>query len=249
MLEQIAPPQLAEEWDNVGLLVEPAQPRKISAVLLTVDLTEEVLVEALTRKVQAVVAYHPPIFRGLKRVTSRDKEGRLVLAALKHNLAVYSPHTALDAAPGGVNDWLGEAFGKVQGQSLSPTGQGRLFVLARPLSLKTAVTRVKSHLGLGAVRLSTSARHQSKPSIEIIAVCAGAGGSVLSGVKADLYLTGEMRHHDVLAARNNGVSVILTDHTNTERGYLAVLRERMLAAFPSVRVEVSRVDRDPLVIC
>jgi putative NIF3 family GTP cyclohydrolase 1 type 2 len=87
--------------------------------------------------------------------------------------------------------------------------------------------------------------------IRTIAVCAGSGGSILSAVKADLYLTGEMSHHEVLAAVDNGTCVILCEHSNTERGYLTdVLKPRLdqLLNFDGIDVVVSKVDRDPLLI-
>src|SRR5690554_3984964 len=109
-LEQIAPPEYAESWDNVGLLIgEESWPA--DDVLLTIDLTEAVLEEAVAAGVNMIVAYHPPIFDALKSVNDRTAKSRIVLNAIKNNIAVYSPHTALDAAPGGVNDWLAQGLG------------------------------------------------------------------------------------------------------------------------------------------
>lgn len=84
--------------------------------------------------------------------------------------------------------------------------------------------------------------------IKSIAVCAGSGSSVLRGVKADLYITGEMSHHEVLSAIHNGSSVILCEHSNTERGYLSLLRDQLLTSLHeySVDVCVSKTDSDPL---
>ena len=82
-----------------------------------------------------------------------------------------------------------------------------------------------------------------------VAVCAGSGSSVLRGVAADLYLTGEMSHHDVLDANHSGSSVILCEHSNTERGYLVELKKRLSGLFDgAVDIHISDVDRDPLQI-
>ena len=127
------------------------------------------------------------------------------------------------------------------------TGQGRLVTLRRAVSVKTLVDRVKKHLKLGHVRLAKPAGRSG--SIKTIALCAGAGGSVIANVEADAYLTGEMRHHDTLAAAATGTAVILCDHTNTERGYLPVLKRRLAGALDNaVEVTVSRRDREPLEI-
>ncbi|HKO51752.1 MAG TPA: Nif3-like dinuclear metal center hexameric protein, partial [Polyangiaceae bacterium] len=113
LLERLAPLDLSEDWDNTGLLLEPlgAAERPIQRAFLCIDLSEVVLAEAIERGADLLIAYHPPLFRGLKRLRARSPEERVLLRALEAGLAVYSPHTALDAAVGGVNDWLARAFG------------------------------------------------------------------------------------------------------------------------------------------
>ncbi|MEE6525434.1 hypothetical protein FKM82_025430 [Ascaphus truei] len=111
-LDALTPPALAESWDNVGLLVEPSPPHVVGKLLLTNDLTEEVLEEAVGLGAHMVLSYHPPIFRAVKRVTwGAGWKERLLVTALEKRLAVYSPHTACDALPNGVNDWLGRGLG------------------------------------------------------------------------------------------------------------------------------------------
>ncbi|XP_061082382.1 NIF3-like protein 1 isoform X2 [Conger conger] len=128
-------------------------------------------------------------------------------------------------------------------------GQGRQSILDEPISIATAVHRIKSHLGLSHVRLALGDQHTLESEVTTVAVCAGSGGSVLQGVKADLYLTGEMSHHEVLDAVAAGTSVILTDHSNSERGFLSVLRERLSVRLSdSVSIKLSQRDRDPLEI-
>jgi dinuclear metal center YbgI/SA1388 family protein len=109
-METIAPTRRAGDWDNVGLLAGgrdwPAQ-----HVLLTIDLTPAVLDEAIALNTQCIIAYHPPIFAPLKRITDDTWRAKLVLDAIARRIAIYSPHTALDAAPGGVNDWLARGLG------------------------------------------------------------------------------------------------------------------------------------------
>ncbi len=251
-LEQLAPLEWAEEWDNVGLLVEPPRRRTVHRVLVAIDLTEAVLKEAAARRADLVVAYHPPIFDGLRRLTSGSGIERVVLGCVTAGIAVYSPHTALDAAPGGVNDWLADGLGRGERQGLQPVGepasgaaQGRRVRLQRPVRLSTVVRRIKEHLGLRTVRVATADAHR-RAAVRDIALCAGAGGSVLAGVAADVYWTGEMRHHDVLAALARGCSVVLCEHSNTERGYLPRLCAQLRAALPGVEVERAAADSEPL---
>jgi dinuclear metal center YbgI/SA1388 family protein len=252
LLNQLAPLELAESWDNVGVLLQ-REHRPVRHVLLTIDLTQAVLREALVQQVDAIVSYHPPIFAGIKRIVTGDPKGHIVAELLHAGVLVYSPHTALDAAVGGVNDWLIGALPTHSVRPITPAlgamdprvGQGRIGSLTSPLPLGACVTLIKKHLGLAYVRVSAAPKHEHAP-IASLAVCAGAGGSLLARCSADLLLTGEMRHHDVLDQRERGVSIVLTDHTNSERGYLNVLAERLSRLAPALSIAISKADADPL---
>ncbi|XP_017295100.1 NIF3-like protein 1 [Kryptolebias marmoratus] len=136
---------------------------------------------------------------------------------------------------------------KLEKPPLLGHGQGRLSVLDHPVNVATAVQKMKTHLGLNHLRLALGAGKTLESSVSSVAVCAGSGASVLSGVKADLYVTGEMSHHEVLDVAAKGTSVILSDHSNSERGFLTVFRERLAVRLPAeVTVLVSKADRDPL---
>jgi len=246
----------AEPWDNVGLLLE-SKDQNVTKILLTIDLTEQVLLEAQSTKANLIVAYHPPIFSGLKRLTRQSAGERVVIDAIRSDIAIYSPHTALDAAPGGINDWLAQALGKgtvapiVQlANAPSGVGLGRMVQMESPVSLDELLHRVKQHLGLRQLRVAASSAHVGGQPIRRAAVCAGAGGSVFQQCAAvDLLLTGEMRHHDVLSRVSGGTTVIVTDHTHTERGYLQHMAKYLRdAAGVDLEVIVSTADKDPLEI-
>lgn len=362
-LETIAPPSYAAEWDNVGLLVgsRGADARR---ALLTIDLTSAVLREAIDAEASLIVAYHPPIFHAIKSVTDADPEGRVVFDAIRAGIAIYSPHTALDAAPQGINDWLCEGLGRgdvraiepfadlpgteqtkiitycpaeavgairnglasagagrigayqlcsfeipgtgtfLGGEGTNPTvgkrgelnrvneirlemvcptaalalavtalrqfhpyeeppieiitlekrpqrgvGQGRRIVLDQPASLRTIVERIKDQLGVKQVHVAAAGENGMQAKITHIGVCAGAGGALLNSAIAQecrVFLTGEMRHHDVLHAAAHGCSVILAGHTHTERPYLKPLAKRLREALKGADVVVSKRDADPL---
>lgn len=318
-LADIAPLSLAESWDNVGLLIDPPGAGAVARIMLTIDLTEDVLEEALDAGVELIIAYHPPIFKGLKRLQMRDTKARIVLRSLAANVSIYSPHTALDAAPGGLCDWLLEPFGPlrevrpitpataraelshgllvdesaaqnaavrdtlsglrpmgglfagtaaqtreaagllqtagiaVATQALqtpvrTDAGAGRRAELEAPMPLDEVIVALKRHLDLPYLRVAATSAHLEDAPIRSVAVCPGAGGSLFESVRGvDLLLTGEMRHHDILAHRSRGASVILSDHTNTERGYLPRLAARLSAALP-VEVLCSQIDADPLIV-
>ena len=138
---------------------------------------------------------------------------------------------------------------------------GRVAKLVAPMSINQVVETTKAHLQLKHVRLALAAKHTNGKFIEkllifnyyfvdtgiaSIAVCAGSGSGILNGVRAGLFVTGEMSHHDVLDAVHNGTSVILCEHTNTERVYLQSWAEQLKSIFPHTNILVSKVDKDPL---
>mgnify|MGYP001272031504 CR=1 FL=1 len=248
LLERLAPPRLAAGWDNTGLLLEGDRP--VRRILVTIDLTEPVCAEAVEHDVDLVVAYHPPIFRGLKSLTRADGIGRSLLTLARRGVHVYSPHTALDAVPGGMNDWLLQAFPVRQAVPIEPdrdeprAGVGRVATIeARPA--EALLGSIRSHLGLTHLRVAGPLDR----TVERVAVCPGSGGSVFSGLRdVDLLLTGEMSHHDVLAWVARGTVVVLTEHTNTERGYLPQLAADLAAGVDGTQVRVATSDRDPLTV-
>ncbi|EPQ30837.1 uncharacterized protein PFL1_01735 [Pseudozyma flocculosa PF-1] len=294
-MHDIAPLSLADaSWDNVGLLLEsPTPPSSTSAtaapqsaaapgheangVMLGIDLTTQVCDEIVSThnqgqpRIGVAVIYHPLIFRGLKSITYNDPQQASILRLLQHGVSLYCPHTSLDAAAGGINDWLAVVvshdsmpdLGGQEGHRILTTGNwqpivpskekdtngqsgagmGRLVTLDREITFEQAVDRVKANLQLDHVQGCPSGK-----AIKTIGVCAGSGSSVFRGVKADLLLTGELSHHEVLAYKAAGTSVIVTNHTNTERKYLRdVLQHRLRDRLPKdATVLISKMDQDPL---
>ncbi len=249
-LELIAPLTLAGPWDNTGLILEGDRP--IERVMVTIDLSEAVANEAREKKVDLLVCYHPPIFSGLKSLTALTSHGPALLGLLRKGVHVYSPHTALDAAAGGINDWLVAMFpGVTDARPIVPdelntqTGAGRI-VTIDGTTLGQLVPRIKNYLGLDHLRISG----ELDTTVHRVAVCPGNGTSLFKELSrsdaVDLVLTGEMSHHDVIRHRELGHVVIISEHSHTERGFLPVYANRIQEAHPDLTVLVSESDRDPL---
>ncbi|KAF8902190.1 NGG1 interacting factor 3-like protein [Gymnopilus junonius] len=272
-MERIAPLRLAEKWDNVRLGQQsPVQRQGPTRVLLTIDLTQSVLAESLAKETSVIVAYHPTIFKALKSFTLSNPLQASLLQCAANGISVYSPHTALDSVWGGINDWLAEGFMKSKddgeirallGEKISPASgesegaEGRLVTLKEPIPIVVLENRIKSHLKLSQIQVGYPDREKARSStVRSIAICAGSGGSMLLGTDADVYFTGEMSHHEVLAAVGAGKHVILCGHTNTERGYLPILASKLLRELRAnefrdqglgeVEVIVSQNDGHPL---
>ncbi|KAI0081113.1 NGG1p interacting factor 3 [Panus rudis PR-1116 ss-1] len=260
-LERVAPLRLAEKWDNVGLLLEAPTPRaNARRILLTIDLTTAVTEEALkSPSTSFIVSYHPTIFKPLSSLTLSNPLQASLLRCAAAGISIYSPHTALDSVWGGINDWLGagiarpaginrEEFGEVKliGQEFEGGigGQGgRIVILPKAVSMKEIERRVKDHLKLEHIQVAyPHGQSPETPSIRTISICAGSGGSVLLGTPADVYFTGEMSHHEVLAAVASGHNVVLCGHTNTERGYLPTLAQNLQLQLRTIASETRNAD-------
>lgn len=254
-LEKIVPLRLAGEWDNVGLLIEGPSDRQVRRVLLTIDYTEGVLAEAVSKNVDLVIAYHPPIFGGVKRLIRSNPGTRLLLETIEAGLTIWSPHTALDAMEGGVCDWLGALLGEhsksrpIEASESDPSlGAGRTITLASPLSLGDVQRCLSDALGLRGLRVAAPTDEGDAKRIKTVALCPGAGGTLFQKVHPrDLFLTGEMRHHDVLGRVAQGSAVILTEHTNSERGYLPSFAKKVSEEL-GIEALVAESDKDPLSI-
>lgn len=359
MFNAVAPEYLAEGWDKVGLHVGPRE-QPVTDGLICIDLTHAVIDEAIELRYQLIVAYHPPIFAPLQRLTDDGpwSQTRMV-RCVREGLAVYSPHTALDAARGGMNDWLCEGIGQGVAKPIEPTsvrrdeykvvvfvpsdheatvreamsnagagwignyrecsfstdgqggfrpldganptigtvgkretvdekrmemivsvghlaevvaalrqahpyeepafdlfklepepvaankqtGVGRLLTLDEPIDADMLVQRVKSRLEMQHLKLAKGGRP-----IQTVAVCPGAGGKLFEPVVADAYVTGEMQHHHVLDLQQQGRTVVLAGHTNTERPYLPTYRDRLIEAGAAINWHISEADKAPMAI-
>jgi dinuclear metal center YbgI/SA1388 family protein len=250
-LETIAPLRHAEPWDNIGLLAgDPSAP--VERALLTIDLTHAVLDEAIALRAGLVVAYHPPLFEPIKRV----RHDSVLHRAIRADVAIWSPHTALDVAPGGTNDMLADALGMEAREPLRVTGAagvaegvgiGRIGAVPGTPTRAALIARIKRELEVSAVLVAGP----MDGLVTRVAVCAGAGRGLLADAitgKADLYLTGELPHHDALKAAAAGLTVACVLHSNSERAALRRLKTRLETAAPGVEITLSEADRDPFTV-
>lgn len=208
--------------------------------------------EAMDESTDLIISYHPPIFAPLKRITQKSWKERIINHCLRNGIAVYSPHTSWDNVTNGVNDWLAAALPSsssrpILANPINPlNGAGRICEVKGELTLEEAVQSIQWHTKLKHMMVEAA---PSASGIQTFAVCAGSGASVLKGVKADLYVTGEMSHHELLEAQHQGTNVILLGHCNSERGFLPVFKtylSDMLQGFSDLTVNVSKMDRDPM---
>lgn len=224
-------PQTAASWDSIGLQVgDPADP--VARAMVSLDVTTAVLDEAVERSVDLVIAHHPLVFRPLARVTPTTAAGRLVLQAARSHVAVLAVHTNFDAAVPGTTEPIVEALELGDVRPLEPLpdeptlGLGRIGSLPTPLPVRQLADRLAGALPAPHLRVAGSLDRK----VRRIAACGGAGDSLLDtaiSAGAELYVTGDLRHHVVLDALTQQVSVIDAGHYATEAAALPTLHERL----------------------
>ena len=221
-IESFAPLSLQESYDNAGLIVGRADDELRGGVLLAVDVTDEVIDEAIERGCSMIVTHHPIVFHPLKRFNSASVVERCVERAIKHDIALYACHTNLDSAPHGMSWRLGQMLGVENMEILEPTGEGTGFGsvgnLAEPMATEAFLHHLKSTLGCGAIRHSAI----TKSSIERVAICTGAGSSMMSAAVAagcDIYITADVKYNDYYTPDGR---FILCDVGHFESEYCAI---------------------------
>ena len=243
-MEVIAPLRLAESWDNVGLLVGD-RAAAISRVLFCIDYTDAVADEADALGVSAVVAYHPPIFKGLTKLAS----GTPVVRAVVRGIALYAPHTALDVALGGTNDVLADLLGLEDRAPIQPHAAGGGLGMGRIGNrAATSIDELCAIVGRGLGLAHLLVAGPREGSVVRAAVGAGSCGGLFADAArqgATFFLTGEIRHHDALAASRLGLTVVAALHSNSERIALGRLADKVSAALPGVVCLESVRDEDP----
>jgi dinuclear metal center YbgI/SA1388 family protein len=251
VLEQLAPLALAEKWDNVGLLVgEGEWPAERVMTCLTV--TPDTVSEAIDGGAQLIVSHHPLPFRPVTTITSATTVGRLLLQLIRHSIAVYSPHTAFDSAPAGINQHLAIGLGLQEIMPLAPAasgdpeeGAGRHGLVGEPLTRRELAERTKQFLNIDSVRIAGP----TDENVLRVAIACGSGGSFLDAAVAaecDVLVTGETTFHTCLEAEAQGVGLILAGHYASERFALLSLADYLTDQLPGVHVWASRSERDPL---
>lgn len=241
VMERVAPPELAMEWDNIGLLVSPAR-GEIETVLVALDCTPAVAREAAETEADLVLTHHPQFFHPVRRLLMDAPDTAAACILLRSGVGHYAAHTNLDAAAGGVNEVLASLFG-VEDAAPFGSGIGRIGTLPEPETL----------MGLGArvgLALHTDARITGDADARIrrVAFVGGAGGSEITEARragAEVLVTGELRHNEALDALTLGLCCISAGHDETERIILKPLIRRLQRETDDVQYNLAHADKRP----
>lgn len=251
LMDEKAPFRYQMDFDNAGFLVGYGD-RPVKKVLVALDITSQVIEEAIQKNCQLIVAHHPVIWGKLGQVTDETTTGKKLLTLIEHGIAAICAHTNLDAAEGGVNSVLAEKIGLQNPMPLEQDGVdehgvaygvGRVGTLpGGPVALADFARQAKEALGLEGIRVGDAGVPVQK-----VAVGGGACGSMLPLVKAmgcDTFLTSDLKHDLYLEARERGINLLDAGHYSTETVVCPTVRGWLEEAFPALTVEVAANQRE-----
>lgn len=213
-LEEFAPLALQDGYDNAGLQIGLAEDAEATGALLCLDVTEDVVDEAVLRGCNLIISHHPLLFHPLKNITGKDYVGRTIMKAIKNGVAIYASHTNLDSVYGGVNFKMAEKMGLVNPEFLTikkdctcngaatNAGEGLIADLPNPLPQRDFMENVKEIFRLKSLRVNES----EKKTIKKVALCGGAGAFLIPKAiekGADAFITGEIGYHHFFGHEND----------------------------------------------
>ncbi len=244
-IEKLAPKELAEPWDNVGLMVGDMD-KKVSTVYVALDGTSRNVREAVALGADMIITHHPLIFTSINRVTEQDTTGSVIINLIKNDIALYSAHTNFDLADGGMNDILCDKLDIVDtrhyydSECVDGNGKpldniGRVGRLDTPIEMADYVDYVRNVLGCAAIS------YTGDPSevITTAAVCSGSGGDLIYcayNAGADVYITSEIKHHEAQLALELGINLIDAGHFETENIIRGFMKDYLKAEFPELKI-------------
>lgn len=218
VIEQVAPLDMAEAWDNCGLQVGSAN-IECKAAFLTLDVTPDVVTVANKCGANLIISHHPLIFDPIRNVNDQSTVGKIICDVIAKGITIYASHTPFDIAVGGINDYLAQSFQLHGVASLTETGMGRVGYLEQSMTADKFVELVKEKLDLKSVR--TSAKMAT--SINRVALCGGSGGSLIEqAVKsgADVYVTGDIKYNNFV---DNQIPIIDVGHFESEKQFIELI--------------------------
>ncbi len=243
-MEELAPYELAESWDNVGLLCGDRE-QEVDSVVCALDVTIDVIREAKEKGASLIVAHHPAIFTSVSRVTEDDRTGKILREAIRGGISLICMHTNLDCANGGVNDALAAALSLTNVVNMEAGENrmlGRVGDLSQELSPEKFAAFVKERLLAGGVRFCNG-RHP----VRRVAVGGGACGKLMDQAiekGADAFVIGDSSYDLMQKAESLGLTLVDAGHFPTENTVVPGIAKKLESAFPSVKAWVSEKHAD-----
>ncbi|MDR0811542.1 MAG: Nif3-like dinuclear metal center hexameric protein [Paludibacter sp.] len=250
LLNEFAPLSLQESYDNAGLILG-CKDAEADSVLITLDVTEEVINEAILKNCHFIIAHHPLIFNGIKQLTGSNYVQRCVIKAVKNDIAIYAAHTNFDNVIDGVSGRMAEKLGLQNVEILQVTdfnnnrvGAGVTGDLPRMMSEQEFLQKLKDVFGISCIKHT---KMLSKP-IEKVALCGGAGSFLLPNAiaaRAQVFVSADFKYHEFFNAENQ---ILIADigHYESEQFTKEIFYEIITKKFPTFAVQISETNTNPI---
>ena len=250
VIEEYAPLCLQEDYDNAGLICgDPGD--EVSSVLITLDVTEAVVDEAIVGKHNLIIAHHPLFIKGLKKIVPDNYIQRCIIKAIRHGINIYAAHTNMDAVANGVSGRMADKLNMTNRRILSPAapgsqiGFGIIGDLDSPINTFEFLQAVKTAFNCKAIRYTDIS---NIPQIKRVAVCGGSGASLLTSAltaNADIYISGDFKYHDFF---NTEGKIVIADigHYESEQYTKDIFYELVTKKISKFAVQFSKVDTNPI---
>lgn len=239
-------PKSAEDWDNVGLIIGDEN-KEINKILFCLDVTKEAINKAIDEKVDLIISHHPFVFHAERKITSNTLLGEKILKVIENKIAIYSIHTNSDMAFSGLNDFI---LGKIVGNEdiqvcdikeyedynpykkvmeIHRRGEIRTKTLKNSITLHDLIGKIKKNLNIDFVRYVGDKNREIKK----VAIITGAGGSFINKSEADVdvFLTGDLGHHNALDALEENKLLVDIGHYESEYLFVELMEEKMKSFF------------------
>ena len=222
VIEKHAPLETQESWDNSGwqIYLGKSADADVKRILVTLELNDDVVNEAMDADVQLIVCHHPLIFGGIKSVNDNNSSGSMIVKLVQKGISVYATHTPFDKCVGGNNDYLAELLELADIQLIpgDETGICRMGELKEPLAAAELAERYAGKTGQDVrnYRLAGAV----KPSVKNIGLCTGAGSeffTLAAAAGCDLFVTGDVKYHEAQHARELGIALLDLGHFGSEQ--------------------------------
>lgn len=244
--ENFFPQNLAYDWDNVGLQIGTLK-KDVSNVLLSLDLTIEVINEAIEESCNLIIVHHPVIFGSIKNILTDNYQGMMIEKAIKNDIAIYVAHTNFDISNVGMNKILADMLGLKNQEIIEYTtdneGLGRIGTLPEIQTVRELINNVKTLFNIDNAKYIGDLGKN----IRTVAISGGSGSSLLRNSnikKADIFISGDISYHHALDAINDGITVLDIGH-NVEKYSLESLRVLLQTEVEKVHFHVSKINTNP----
>ena len=253
-LEDHAPLSYQESYDNSGLIVGDPD-MEVTSAIVSLDVTEEVIEEAIESGSNLIIAHHPIVFKGLKNFTGKHYVQRVVMKAIKNDIAIYAIHTNLDnVLSDGVNNKIAEKIGLINTIALAPypsmivhdrpRGAGILGELPEAIEWSVFLHDLKQKMSINVIRYTKP----TSSKIHKVAVCGGSGSFLLPNAissGADIYITADFKYHEFFDS-NDEIMIADIGHYESEQFTIELIKDLIIKKFSNFAVRATKIITNPI---